>query len=536
LWLLLASVATAQTSSVELKSLFEAGRLQEVVAAGADTSADGLFYRGLALAKLQRSNEAQELFLTAQQSFPSDPRFPEELAGLAFQAKDNRSAVHYLRRALRVNPNDEYAAGFLASLYLLQGNLDAAVKYCNRVGKPEINEIRFQPETLVNPVLLDRNLTISPKSVLHLDDLKTSEARIEALQVFSSPQYVLQAKPDGQFEFIVRAVTKNGFGNSKPEVLLRLLRGLPYQTIYPEYFNAGGMAKNITSILRWDSNKRRFGVSISSPSRDHPSLHYRMFADARDENWALSSATTSGFGFHSHEYTFGAALDQIISGKWRWGTSTALVHEGAPLLAAPQLFTDGASLQYKAYVERQLLSVPENRLSITAKVSPTIGRNFGSSSTSFARIHAATELKWLPGARSGDYEIGAQISGVTSTGTLPFSELSMLGVERDNDLLLRGHPGTRDGRKGSAPLAREYALGNFDFTRRVFNNGFIDLKVGPFVDVARPWRTIQAETPAWLVDPGISLKVRVLGSATVTLSYGRNLHDGRNAFYATALR
>jgi hypothetical protein len=183
-----------------------------------------------------------------------------------------------------------------------------------------------------------------------------------------------------------------------------------------------------------------------------------------------------------------------------------------------------------------LLCVPENRFTVTARVKPILGRNFGSASSSFARIQASTELKWLPGAKSGDYEISAQISGASSTGTLPFSELSMLGVERDNDLLLRGHPGTQDGRKGGAPLARDYALGNFDFTRRIFNNGFIELKLGPFVDVARPWRTLQADTPAWLVDPGISLKVRVLGSATVTLSYGRNLHDGRNAFYATALR
>jgi hypothetical protein len=421
-------------------------------------------------------------------------------------------------------------------LYLLQGNLDAAVKYWNRVGKPEIDEIRFQPETLVNPVLLDRNLTISPKSVLPLDDLKASEARLEALQVFSSPQYVLQAKPDGKFDFVIRTVTKNGFGNSKPEALLRLFRGLPYQTIYPEYFNAGRTATNIRSILRWDSNKRRFGVSLSAPSREHPSLHYRLFADARDENWVLSPETTSAFDFHSREYTVGAALDQVISGKWRWGASTSLVHEGAPLLVGPQLFTDGFSLQYKAYVERQLLSAPENRLSITAKVAPTLGRNFDSTSTSFARIQAITELKWLPGATSDDYEIDVQIFGAASAGTLPFSELSMLGVERDIDLLLRGHPGTSDGRKGSAPLAREYVLGNFDFTRRVFNNGFIDLKLGPFVDIARPWQTLQADTPSWLIDPGIALKIRVLGSATVTLSYGRNLHDGKNAFYASALR
>ena len=40
-------------------------------------------------------------------------------------------------------------------------------------------------------------------------------------------------------------------------------------------------------------------------------------------------------------------------------------------------------------------------------------------------------------------------------GKFPFDELFMLGLERDNDLEMRGHIGTRDGRKGSAPLGRE---------------------------------------------------------------------------------
>ena len=41
-----------------------------------------------------------------------------------------------LRRALRLAPRDDYTNNFLATIYFLEGNLDAALKYWNRSGKP----------------------------------------------------------------------------------------------------------------------------------------------------------------------------------------------------------------------------------------------------------------------------------------------------------------------------------------------------------------------------------------------------------------
>lgn len=533
--LLFVVTARAQGTPQDLRTLYDAGHFQEVVTTTTPPcSADAAFYRGLSLARLRQTDQARETFIAAQQRFPFDARFPLELAGLAFQSKKYPESIHYLRRALHLDPNDKYTTNFLASAYLLEGNLDAAVKYWNRIGKPQLDGVRFEPEPHLNPLLLDHNLTISPRSHLTLDDLQTTKARINSLGIFSSPQYILQAKPDGQFDFVVRSPERNGFGSSKSEALFRLFRGLPYETIYPEYFNAGGRAVNITSLLRWDSDKRRLAVNITAPFRKNPSFHYRIFADARDENWILSPATTSAFGFHSRLYILGAGLDQIVNGKWTWGFSTALVHQAAPALTG--VFADGFSLQYRAHLERQLLRIPEKRLTLTTGIAPSFGRNFAANGSSFALLQASTELRWLPGPKSGDYEFSASLSAAGSRGTLPFSDMFMLGIERDSNLLLRGHPGTRDGLKGSAPLARDYALANFDFTRRLFDNGILDLKVGPFVDVARPWQTLQPGVPSWLVDPGVSFKIRVLGSATVTLSYGRNLHDRRNAFYASALR
>ena len=77
----------------------------------------------------------------------------------------------------------------------------------------------------------------------------------------------------------------------------------------------------------------------------------------------------------------------------------------------------------------------------------------------------------------------------------------MLGMERDNDLWMRGHVGTRDGRKGSAPLGRNYFLSNWEIDKRIYHNGFFSLKLSPFLDTGK------------ITDPlaGIGLRAVALG-------------------------
>ena len=65
-------------------------------------------------------------------------------------------------------------------------------------------------------------------------------------------------------------------------------------------------------------------------------------------------------------------------------------------------------------------------------------------------------------------------------GEIPFDELFILGVERDNDLWLRAHIGTRDGRKGSAPMGRDYFLSNWELDKNVYSNGANEPQAGPF--------------------------------------------------------
>ena len=118
-------------------------------------------------------------------------------------------------------------------------------------------------------------------------------------------------------------------------------------------------------------------------------------------------------------------------------------------------------------------------------------------------------------------------------GQSPFDELFMLGVERDNDLWLRAHVGTRDGRKGNAPMGRSYFLSNWEFDKNVYRNSFISLRLGPLLDIGKITdSSVGLGSRKWLWDLGAPAKVRVLGQS-VAFSYGKDLHSGNNAFYVS---
>jgi len=74
----------------EVKKLYDAGRWSDIVQAvseSPDEAADLEFYRGLALAQLQRWEEAKKAFEAGLVRNPRDTRFLVELAGIAYREK-----------------------------------------------------------------------------------------------------------------------------------------------------------------------------------------------------------------------------------------------------------------------------------------------------------------------------------------------------------------------------------------------------------------------------------------------------------------
>ena len=146
------------------------------------------------------------------------------------------------------------------------------------------------------------------------------------------------------------------------------------------------------------------------------------------------------------------------------------------------------------------------------------------------------ESQWFPLAQGDDYNTRWRVQAGKTFGQLPFDELFMLGMERDNDLWLRAHIGARGGRKGSAPLGRNYFLSNWETDKNLYRNGIFTLKLSPFLDTGRITDASSTlGSGKWLWDTGVQAKLQVFGVG-VAIIYGKDLRTGRNAFYTNVAR
>jgi tetratricopeptide (TPR) repeat protein len=511
-----------------------------------DQPAELDYYRGMALARLERWEEARAAFESGRRKEPFDKRFPLELAGVAFKRKNFARAKAELRKALRLDPGDRYALDFLATVYFLEANLDAALEYWNRIQKPQIEEIKIDPRPRLDPILFDRAFTFSPASVLELADLRTTEARIDALGIFPRYKFELSGRDDEKFDLAFRSKERNGWGSSKAAGLISLLRGVPYETVYPEWYNLRHSAINFESLLRWDAQKRRAFAALSGPLGRDPRLRYRVYLDGRNENWDIS---TTFFGSASpvtnlklEKLEAGAEIQSVESWRWSWKTGADLSRRrfgnfSSANSQAAAFFTEGLALKYDAGLDAHVLRDPARRLTVDSGASAQLGKMLARGADPFAKIEGSLGAHWLPQARGDDYETSAQFRAGKTFGQPPFDELFILGLERDNDLGLRAHVGTRDGRKGAAPLGQNYVLFNSSIDKKVYENGFLELKLGPFLDSGKiydPSKDFGSRT--WLSDTGGLVKLRLPVGASIVFTYGKDLRSGHNAFYLTVSR
>jgi hypothetical protein len=507
-------------------------------------SADLNFYYGTALARLERWQDAENALRAGGRLAPSDARFPLELAGVSFKQKRYSQAAHRLQRTLKLAPQDSYANDFLGTIYFLQGNLEAALKYWNRVRKPQIVELRTDPVPRVTPALLDRAFAFSPANTLQLSELLTTDARIRGLGIFPRYQFDLRAREDERFDIWFRNQERNGFGRTKWGGLFLFLRGLPFLSVNPECYNLRHEAINFVSLVRWDPQKRRVFAQFSGPFERRAKYRYELVADLRNENWDIKNSFAGPApalgSLNLRREALGFSLASA-SGRWSWSAAAEVSHRdfrsvvGGTILT-PELLAKGYELKQLAQLDVAIWHLPERRFTVQGGISSQVARLWSQPDESFEKLQGSLEWHWFPQAEGGDYEMRQQFRAGKTFGTVPFDELFMLGLERDNNLPLRGHIGTRDGRKGSAPLGRDYFLSTWEADKIVYRNGVLTLTLGPFLDTGK----ITDPSPElgshkWLWDIGAQAKLRVFGTGVV-FSYGKDLRSGNNAFYLAMLR
>jgi hypothetical protein len=545
-----------------VKKLYQEKRWRQMIELTPPSPGDSAeldYYRGLALTHLEYWAAAEQALRAGQQKQPHDKRFPLELAGIAFKQKNYSEAKVHLRLALRLDPHDAYGLDFLATVELLSQNLEAALELWNRIEKPRIRELQTDPQPRLDAVLLDHAFAFSPASVLRLEDYRTTRARLDLLGIF--PRYQFELRPrtgeisgegsknqparasedrGANFDLVFHNVERNGWGESRLEGALSLLRGLPYETLYPEYLNLKRSAMNFSSLVRWDKNKRRVFASFSSPLHRDPRWRYELYADARNEYWDLSQTFHAAglplTNLNLQKLEAGAGIRSVVNGRWDWNVGLEISDRWFRNLqgdAAP-FFANGPAIKYRAGFDYKLLQRPQGRFTLDSSLSAQAGRFFVSPSSLFFQTQGSLWTRWFPKPNGDDFETIGRLRSGKSAGRLPFDELFILGLERDNDLWLRAHIGTRGGKKGNAPLGRDYILSNWEVNKNIYQSGPFNVRLAPFLDCGRVYDDADGfGSQKWLWDTGGQAKLKVLGGLTLVFTYGKDLRSGRDAYYFT---
>jgi hypothetical protein len=508
-------------------------------------SVEECFYRGLALSRLQRWELARQAFEAGRVLAPSDRRFPGELAGTLFQLKRYSDAKYWLRKALELNANDAYAQNFLATLYFMEENLEAALKYWNLSQKPFVEQIGSSPQPRLKADLLDRAFAAAPASQLLLKDFRNTQAWLEHLEIFPSYRFELTPKPGEKFDLLFHSIEKNGWG-SRADRIFALARGIPLLTAHIDLFNLKGRAINLESWASFDAQKRHAFSEISAPLGGRPSWRGRFYVDARKENWDLSrsyqgDAPLPG-DLRLRRLAAGFELNNRTNWNWGWQGGFEVSYRDFRNLPAvsPEsagLFTPGVAVKYMASVNKILRRVPEHRFTLQSAAGFDAGKLFREGSQRFTKLQGSLEAEWLPQAKGDDYRVTARFRAGHASGSLPFDELFIFGLERDNDLWLRGHIGTEDHKRGSGFLGQDYLLWNWEIDKRIYQFPFLDLRLGPAVDTGRIYdKDHNFGSGAWLTDLSLLFKARFRHNVAIIFSYGKDLQTGRNAFYVTTAR
>jgi hypothetical protein len=286
-------------------------------------------------------------------------------------------------------------------------------------------------------------------------------------------------------------------------------------------------------------------ASISGPLRVNPKYRFRIGIDRFNENWQLRELPPSPGSllgaFNIRRQAVEAGFTSFANGRWTWSTSAEFSHRDYRNVlggTAPteQFLMSGYQLKHFAQLKYQLWRMPEKRFTGGASFSSQTGTIWAGPAQTFEKLQAGVLVLWLPQMAGDDYSTKLQIRLGRSFGQVPFDELYVLGLERENPLGMRAHLSTREGRKGNAPLGRNYYLFNWESDKKLFDRGALGIKLSPFLDIGRSTDQIAGlGSKRVLWDTGLQAKVGLVGLEFV-LVYGRDLRTGRDILYLTAER
>jgi tetratricopeptide (TPR) repeat protein len=540
--LLLGGVSLAQID--EAREAIDRGEYVRAVNILSETlanrpDADAYLYLGIAYRHMKEYQKAEDTFTEGSKRYPDDPRFHNELANLFLENNSLESARSALRRALVVDPNNNYASDQLATLDMSTGDVQAALRSWNKSGRPVINDILNNYYPSFSSWVVRRGITFHPGRTLRYSEWKTTESRLFETDNFTNVGLELEpTRIVDRYNAVVRTTTKT---NSPADILFGLVKGLPFQTSYLDLWNLDNSGINFNGLYRWDADRRRGGGGFKIPLPIAGLLSLEFGSLWRFERWNLSPTirpellpkarliykdTAMGIGVtHIPYYRVELAAGFLYRNRAASGE-------------LPQVYTNSLNTgKFTAGVNLYLIDRKyQNQLRLEAFAA----RRSIIGNTQFTGGTAELDNRVTLSKDTGTY-FDWTVKGGTSRGLLPIEDYFVLGIDAPTTAnLLRGHRTTLDGQYGKGPIGSDFVLLNTDFNRRLktipffntLNIPYFVVKGDIFFDAAKTWDRNDVFKPSkLLLDTGVGLRFET-PTYSFNLIYGKSLRDGNNVWTA----
>jgi len=489
---------------------------------------EAAFLLGFVLAKQQNWIQAREQFEKAISLEPEHLSAHLELAGVEFQSSRHQEAIRYLREALRLDPSNDYALRFIATLLNLEGSEIEALHYWNQVGEPRVNQIAFRTAREVEAGLLQRLFSFNEGEVLRKEQILDTRWKQESLRL--GPPFHLELTPDSEtaWDLEVSIPPRSTVSFAKGFLLTNSLRAPLYREVEVAYPAELGSGRQVSASLRWDSDMKRAKASAWFPFVATAVDGLQVGFDLREENWVH---TASGTRFIQQTEGFLADYEYVFTGRKSLSIGTGYEHQFLRFVGDPD-FPYSPHLIRIGIEWNQLFGLNDAdtvQLALKSRYDTFAGP--GQENNGARQLNTVLSFPWLIDRKTQsqlELSLGA---GVSSKG-LPLNHYFILGVGQDNPLPLRAHPTVQSRRKGHGPMGRNYVLANVEFHRRLFNWRTLAITGLTFSDTAMVSGVPFGQPDrSWYQDVGFGVRMGALGRDLLDFLLGVDLKTSSFNFW-----
>jgi len=476
-----------------------------------------------------------------------------EAAAILLKGGRYREAFRWARRGLRLDPASDYGLELAGSLHFLLGARVEALRYWNRLQRPHLTNMEIQAGP-VSRYSIAEEIHLSPGDLLSADELDRASWRLAQHGHLRRTEFnpVPGLMPD-EYGLEVLADARSGLG-SPSEWLFHTLGDIAFSTLRFAYWNIRNTGATIHMPVRWNPDARWFRFQLESPRPSHLPVYLTARYEWRDESWfwtGKESRSGPSFRLRTHELgarmRFPLRLPRLAASahlsyrrrNFEPGAGDGQVHIPAADPLSPES-SDGAMWIGVAPTLRLVRTETPVGWGFRSDWDWDLGwaRLYGDGRQFVSRISAGLRNEAVWKSEDGlqtSLQLGLHAGHASRRA--PLEDHFILGVGPDADFPLRAHLVFRDGAKGNAAVARDFALGSFTWRQEAFRWQLLRFGFIAYADAARIWNAFPGqEGRNTLLDTGagIELGSSMWPQARFTFAYGRDWKGKRNSFYLGA--